>query len=213
VKIEHITVGPFQENCYLVTDEARGEAALVDPGDEPQRVVDMVERSPATLNGIWLTHAHIDHIGALAAVKRRWDVPVHMHRADEPIFLDAARVAAMYGLPFEQPPLPDVWWEDGDRVGVGEVSFEVQHMPGHSPGLCILVGEGAALAGDLLFAGSIGRTDLPLSDGRAMQRSLERVLQLDDATEIHPGHGPATTMREERATNPFLNGVARVSVR
>jgi hydroxyacylglutathione hydrolase len=209
--IDSVTVGPFQENCYLVLDEPSGEAALVDPGDEPARIIAMVEKHVQRITAVWLTHAHIDHIGALSAIRRKWEVPVHMHRDDEVVFLAAERVAAAYGLPFEQPELPDRWWADGDRVKLGQSEFEVQHMPGHSPGQCILVGEGEAIAGDLVFAGSIGRTDLPLSDGRAMRRSLERLLDLPDATRIHPGHGPSTTMAVERASNPFLNGAVRVA--
>jgi hydroxyacylglutathione hydrolase len=210
LKIDSVTVGPFQENTLLVVDEGSGRAALIDPGDEPARIFEMVDRHEVKIDAVWLTHAHVDHIGALAAVKRRWDVPVHMHRADEPVFVDAERVAAMYGLPFEQPQLPDNWWEEGDTVTVGELRFEVRHMPGHSPGLCILVGHDVALSGDLLFAGSIGRTDLPLSSGRDMQLSLERLQALPDQTVVYPGHGPTTTMAEERSSNPFLNGVARV---
>jgi hydroxyacylglutathione hydrolase len=209
--IDSVTVGPFQENCYLLLDESSGEAALVDPGDEPARIIAMVGRHVPRIVTVWLTHAHIDHIGALSAIRRQWDVPVYMHRDDEGVFLAAERVAAAYGLPFEQPALPERWWADGDRVRLGQAEFEVQHMPGHSPGQCILVGEGEAIAGDLVFAGSIGRTDLPLSDGSAMRRSLERLLELPDDTRLHPGHGPSTTMAVERAANPFLNGAVRVA--
>ena len=214
MKISRLTVGPFEENCYLVVDDDTLRAALIDPGDEASRVVRMIRDSGAELEAIWLTHAHIDHIGALAAVKRVWDVPVFLHPADAPLFAAGERQAAFYGLPFEQPHLPERPFADGDRVRVGSLEFDVLHTPGHSPGLVVLHGNGVLIAGDLLFAGSIGRTDLPLSNPAHMEASLARVMRdlLDDAV-VHPGHGPATSIGQERATNPFLNGQARVVVR
>jgi hydroxyacylglutathione hydrolase len=215
VKLFRLTVGPFEENCYLVVDEETRRAALVDPGDEASRIVRMVRDSGAELEAIWLTHAHIDHIGALAAVKRVWtNVPVFLHPADEPLFAAGERQAAFYGLTFEQPAPPDRPFADGDRARVGRLEFEVLHTPGHAPGLVVLHGHGIVLAGDLLFAGSIGRTDLPLANPAEMEASLARVMrELPDETVVHPGHGPSTTMGRERATNPFLNGQARVLVR
>jgi glyoxylase-like metal-dependent hydrolase (beta-lactamase superfamily II) len=214
VKISSVTVGPFEENCYLVVDEATARAVLIDPGDEASRILRMVRESGAVLDAIWLTHAHIDHIGALAAVKRAWDVPVYLHPADAPLFAAAATQAAFYGLPFEQPDPPERSLADGDRLRVGSIEFEVLHTPGHAPGLVLFSADGVVMAGDLLFAGSIGRTDLPLSDPADMETSLARAMRelLDDAV-VYPGHGPATTIGRERATNPFINGQARVLVR
>jgi hydroxyacylglutathione hydrolase len=214
VRISRLTVGPFEENCYLVVDESAGRAVLIDPGDEAQRIVRMVRDSGAELDAIWLTHAHIDHIGALAAVKRVWDVPVYLHSADAPLYAAGGRQAAYYGLPFEQPGPPERTFADGDRVSVGEVEFDVLHTPGHSPGLVVLHHHDVLLAGDLLFAGSIGRTDLPLSSPADMEASLARVMGLlRDEVVVHPGHGPSTTIGRERASNPFVNGVARVLTR
>ena len=213
MRIESFTVGAFQENALLVVDDRAGRAALVDPGAEGERLVAAVERSGATLEAIWLTHAHLDHVGGIAAVKRRWDVPVYLHPADEPLYRNADRQAAAYGLPFEVPPPADRTLADGDTLRVGELGFRVVHSPGHSPGLCIFVGEGVVFAGDLLFAGSIGRTDLPLSDPAAMQRSLDRLDALGDELVVYPGHGPVTTIGEERRSNPFLTGAARVALR
>ncbi len=214
MKISRVTVGPFEENCYLVVDDATRRAVLIDPGDEPSRIVGMARESGAELEAIWLTHAHIDHIGALAAVKREWDVPVYMHPADGPLFAAGGRQAAYYGLEFEQPDPPERPLADGGRVRVGELEFEVLHTPGHAPGLVVFHGNGVVLAGDLLFAGSIGRTDLPLSNPAEMETSLARVMRdLADDVVVHPGHGPSTTIGRERATNPFVNGVARVLVR
>ncbi|NUQ20817.1 MAG: MBL fold metallo-hydrolase [Gemmatimonadaceae bacterium] len=213
MRVTSHTVGAFQENCYLVVDEARDEAVLVDPGAEGERILRAVAASGARLTAIWLTHAHIDHIGAIAAVKRVHDVPIWMHPDDQPLYERGAWQAAAYGLPFESPPPADHALADGDILRVGDEEFRVLHTPGHAPGHCVFesAGTGLLLAGDLLFAGSIGRTDLPLSDPRAMTRSLARVMALEPALHVHPGHGPATTIWRELETNPFLNGVARVA--
>jgi hydroxyacylglutathione hydrolase len=210
VKIDVRTVGPFQENCYLVVDETTGRAVLVDPGDEGALLVEMVRRSGATLEAIWLTHAHIDHIGAIAEVRRSVDVPVYLHPLDLPYYTQlSARAAEMYRVPFEQPDGPHHELAEGDVLSCGSLRFTVMHVPGHAPGLVSFNGHGIALSGDLLFAGSIGRTDLPLSNPFDMDASLERFAALPEDTVVHPGHGGATTIAEERRTNPFLSGRAR----
>ena len=210
MKIDWRTVGAFQENSYLVVDPSTQRAALVDPGADAEQLVEMVRASRATLEAIWLTHAHIDHIGAIAAIKRIWDVPVHMHPADRPLFDRGAMQAAVYGLPFEEPPAPERELAEGDTLQLGALRFGVLHMPGHAPGHVVFVTDGHLIGGDLLFAGSIGRTDLPFSDPDHMSESLERVIMLPDETVVYPGHGPTTAIGRERATNPFLTGVARV---
>jgi hydroxyacylglutathione hydrolase len=210
VKIDWRTVGAFQENSYLVVDPSTQRAALVDPGADAEQLVEMVRASRATLEAIWLTHAHIDHIGAIAGIKRIWDVPVHMHPADRPLFDRGAMQAAVYGLPFEEPPAPERELAEGDILQLGALRFGVLHMPGHAPGHVVFVTDGHMIGGDLLFAGSIGRTDLPFSDPDRMSESLERVIMLPDETVVYPGHGPTTAIGRERATNPFLTGVARV---
>jgi glyoxylase-like metal-dependent hydrolase (beta-lactamase superfamily II) len=210
VKIDVRTVGPFQENCYLVVDETTNRAVLIDPGDDATQLVEMVRASNAELDAIWLTHAHIDHIGAIAEVRRRYDVPVHLHPLDLPYYERlSARAAEMYGIEFEQPDGPHHELAEGDVLSVGNLRFTVMHVPGHAPGLVSFNGEGVSLSGDLLFAGSIGRTDLPLSNPFDMDASLERFSALPGETIVYPGHGSSTTIAEERRTNPFLAGRAR----
>lgn len=209
MKIDFRTVGPFVENSYLVIDDLAGRAVFVDPGDEPDELIAMGEASGAEIEAIWLTHAHIDHIGAVVGVRRRWPVPVFMHPRDMAVFERAGDVARMYGIPFEKPDAPDIDLSEGQQIGVGSLRFEVLHMPGHAPGLCVFVGEGIMLGGDLLFKGSVGRTDLPFSDHDAMHASLERLHTLDPSLVVYPGHGPDTTIGRELETNPFLTGVGR----
>ena len=209
MKLTSHTVGPFQENTYLLVDEPSKQCVLIDPGDEGSRIVKAVKASGAQLQAIWLTHAHLDHVGAIAAVKREFDVPIYLHPLDRPLYDRADRQAAMYGLPFEQPPAPDRDIAEGDRMTIGELSFEVMHVPGHAPGHVIFYNDEIALVGDLVFAGSIGRTDLPGSNPRDMSDSLERISALSPDLALYPGHGPATTMARELESNPFLNGGAR----
>lgn len=212
MKIHGFAVGPLEENCWLLHDETSGQVVLVDPGDEPDAVLAEVARTGGTLVGIWITHAHFDHIGAVAAIRRAMpDVPVHLHPADLPLWHMAGQAAARWGVPFEAPTFePDVVLDDGDTLTIGLEQFVVRHVPGHAPGHVMFVGDGVVFGGDLLFAGSIGRTDLPLCDPAAMQRSLARAAELPPETVVYPGHGPTTTIARERQVNPFLSGAARV---
>ena len=208
--VQTITVGAFQENSYLVVDDSSRRAVIVDPGGEGQRLVGEIERSKATLDAIWITHAHVDHVGAIASVKERWNVPVYLHPNDRRLFEAAGRQAEVYGVPFEEPPAPDREFADGQRLSVGSVEMSVMHAPGHSPGHVVIHGNGIALVGDCLFAGSIGRTDLPMSNPQQLADSLKKIAALPPETVVYPGHGPETTIGEERVSNPFLNGTARI---
>ena len=212
MKIDHRTVGAFEENCYLLADDDTGRGVLIDPGDESDRILAMVDDAGVTLDAIWLTHAHVDHIGAVAAVTRRFDVPVHLHPLDLPFYTSlSARAAEMYGIDFEQPDAPDADLAGGQVLACGALRFEVMHVPGHAPGLVAFTGHGVSFGGDLLFAGSIGRTDLPLGDPVEMESSLARyAASLADEIIVYPGHGPATTVGHEKRTNPFLTGAARL---
>jgi hydroxyacylglutathione hydrolase len=210
VTVQTLTVGAFQENCYLVVDSRSGKAVIVDPGGEGERLVEAVDKSGATLEAVWITHAHVDHVGAIASIKQRWDVPVYLHPLDRRLYEAAGRQAQVYGVQFEEPPPPDREFSDGQHVKVGDVELSVMHAPGHSPGHVVIHGDGIALVGDCLFAGSIGRTDLPFSDPPQLAASLEKISALPPETVVYPGHGMDTTIAEERKSNPFLNGSARI---
>jgi glyoxylase-like metal-dependent hydrolase (beta-lactamase superfamily II) len=143
-------------------------------------------------------------------VKRKWDVPVWLHPLDEPLYRVGGRQAQLYGIPYEEPPAPDKQFADGDKLTLGKLTLTVMHAPGHAPGHVVLHGHGNALVGDCLFAGSIGRTDLPFSNPTQLEESLKRIAALPPETVVHPGHGDSTTIGEERISNPFLNGTARI---
>jgi len=204
VKVDWVTVGPFAENSYLVGDPATGKSVLIDPGDESARIIEMARAAGFALEAIWLTHGHLDHVGAVQALRRTWRVPVFLHAADLPLYRRAAQQAAFYGLPFEQPEDPDHEIVDGQRMSVGSMTFQARHTPGHSPGHIVFLGDGLMLGGDLLFAGSIGRTDLPFSNPEQMESSLALLSTFDPNTVVYPGHGPPTSIGAELATNPFL---------
>lgn len=211
MNLTHLVVGPFEENCFVLHDPSRAEVVLVDPGDEPTRICTEIERLGARLVAVWLTHAHLDHIGGIAGVRRAWPgVPVHLHALDLPVYEWGERSARVYGVPFEQPAPPECGLVEGQVLEFGGEAFTVQHLPGHSPGHVAFVGREHLLSGDLLFAGSIGRTDLPGADPDAMERSLARLATLPPELIVHPGHGPLTTIGEELGSNPFLTGTARV---
>ncbi len=210
MNVQTITVGAFQENCYLVVDDRSNRAVIVDPGSEGARLVDAIEDSNAKLEAIWITHAHVDHVGAIASVKRKWDVPIYLHPLDRRLYEAAARQAEVYGVAFEQPPEPDREFADGQQVKVGNLEMTVLHAPGHAPGHVVIHGQGIALVGDCLFAGSIGRTDLPFSNPPQLAATLEKISALAPETVVYPGHGMDTTIAQERLSNPFLNGTARI---
>jgi glyoxylase-like metal-dependent hydrolase (beta-lactamase superfamily II) len=203
------TVGPLAENCWLLTDRDSGTAVLVDPGDEPERLLDAVAASGCTLRAIWLTHAHFDHLGAVEAIVRAQPVPVLLHPLDHTLYQFAASSAARWGISLEQPTVVTQPLAEADTLTFGSAEFTVWHVPGHAPGHVAFVGAGLCISGDVLFAGSIGRTDLPFCDPSAMNASLQRLATLPPETRVLPGHGSATTIARELSGNPFLSGLAR----
>lgn len=206
---QQLTVGPLQENCWLVADVESRKAVLVDPGDEPAALLAAVDASGCTLDAIWLTHAHFDHVGGVAGIIAQRPVPIWVHPADAFFYENAASNAARWGVVIDNPPPADHDLAEGGRVQLGDYQFDVWHLPGHAPGHVAFIGHGLCFSGDVLFAGSIGRTDLPLCDPTAMHQSLMRMATLGVETRVFPGHGVATTIGREVASNPFLRGAAR----
>ena len=205
--LEMLTVGPFQENCYIIGDEQTGEGALIDPGDEAARIALAVEQTGLEIGEIIITHAHIDHVGAVATLVDEYACPVLMHAEAEPMLQQLPTQAMMMGLRFGKVPAVDRHIEDEDVLEVGGLGLRSLYTPGHAPGhlAFYLESEGLVLAGDALFAGSVGRTDLFGGDMEVLLRSIsERLMTLPDETRVLPGHGPETTIGAERANNPFL---------
>jgi hydroxyacylglutathione hydrolase len=210
MKVQTLTVGPLEENCYLVIDESTHRAVLIDPGDEPDRILAALDDSGATLESVWLTHAHFDHLGGLAGVLRARPVPGYMQPLEAPLHEIAVDAALRFGIRIEAPPAPDRELAEGDRVRVGSRELSVIHVPGHAPGHVAFHDDTVIFGGDCLFAGSIGRTDLPFADRETLDASVARMMALGDELTLYPGHGPATTIGRERRTNPFVLGSARL---
>ncbi|MEP6571138.1 MAG: MBL fold metallo-hydrolase [Gemmatimonadota bacterium] len=203
--------GQFAENCYLVGDRASREAIIIDPGEEPALFLAELDTRAWTLSAIWLTHAHVDHIMGVGAIQRATGVPIHLHPADRPLYDALPGQGGWMGLHLTAPPPPDHPFEDGQRLRVGGFEFEVRHTPGHSPGSVSFVGHGLVFGGDVLFNGSIGRTDLPGGDLSTLRASIhDAFFNLPDSTIVYSGHGPETTIGVERMTNPFLTGAYRL---
>ena len=205
-----IPVTAFAQNCSLAWCERGGRGVLIDPGGEAPRLLDAIAGQGVTVERILLTHGHVDHVGAAAEVARRLGVPIEGPHVADRYWLDALpQQAAAFGLPGSPAFTPDRWLVDGDAVSCGEDQLEVIHCPGHTPGHVVFFHRGAQLAfvGDVLFAGSIGRTDFPGGNHQDLMRSIrERLLPLGDAVRFVPGHGPESTLGTERRTNPFVAG-------
>ena len=207
--LEMLTVSPFQENCYIIGDQESGVGAIIDPGDEAARIAMAVEGTGLDIGSIIVTHAHIDHVGAVAALTDEYACPVLMHAEAEEMLEALPTQAMMMGMRFGKVPRVDHYLEDEDVVEVGELRLRSLYTPGHAPGhlAFYLQDEGLVLSGDALFAGSVGRVDLPGGSMEVLMQSIEeRLLTLPDDTVVYPGHGPQTTIRNERTSNPFLQG-------
>jgi hydroxyacylglutathione hydrolase len=210
VRVVQIPNGQFAENCYLVIDEATAECAIVDPGEEAGLIAHKIAAAGVTPVAILLTHAHVDHVLGVGRLRRDTGVPVYLHPADRILYDHVPEQAVAFGMRAERLPAPDRELAHGDVLSVGGLALRVHHVPGHSPGSVAFEGHGVVFSGDVLFQGSIGRTDLPGGDFDTLRRSIEReLLTLPDSTIVYSGHGPETTVGDERRANPFLTGANR----
>ncbi len=208
LKYRTIPVTSFQQNCSLVWCDETLKAAVIDPGGELERVLAEVARLGLALEQIWLTHAHIDHVGGVAELAARLHLPIIGPQQADQFWIDSlAQQGAMFGLANARPFKPTRWLNDGDSVSIGNSRLTVRHCPGHTPGHVVFHSSQAqrAFVGDVLFAGSIGRTDLPQGDHDALIASIQqRLWPMGDDTVFIPGHGPESTFGIERRSNPYV---------
>lgn len=209
---DHHVVGPLQCNCYIVGDVAEDRAIVIDPGDDADVLAESIAERGLTVDAIVATHAHFDHVLAAQRLRELTGAPFYLHDSDR-VLLDWMQESVRIFLGIEGGPPPDVdsSANEGDVLTAGSSDLEIVHTPGHSPGSISLVGDGIVFSGDTLFAGSIGRTDLPGGDSRALLDAVRnKLFEFDDDTPVYPGHGPATTIGQERRYNPFVGTAGRL---
>lgn len=208
MKLEVVPVTAFQQNCSVLWCERTRRAAIVDPGGDLERVLKVIELHGLTLEKILITHAHLDHAGATAELARRYSLPIEGPHPGDQFWIDQMPAQAkMFGFPPCEAFVPTRWLQQGDQVTVGELEFEVRHCPGHTPGHVVFFNAASrfAIVGDVLFAGSIGRTDFPRGNHADLIRSIrENLFPLGDDVTFLPGHGPTSTFGAERRSNPFV---------
>ena len=210
--VETAAAGAFMKNGYVLGCERTKMAVYIDPGDEVEQLLAFIAEQGLLVSHILLTHAHVDHVSGVAEAKRRLGAPIHLHAADQALYDNAARQGAMFGIQVEQPPPVDRYYEGLGPITFGDYAVTVHHTPGHAPGgVCLAVSKvgetapPALFAGDNLFAGSIGRTDLPGGDYEVLMKAITEVLfAFPDESVVYSGHGPETTIGRERRTNPFV---------
>jgi hydroxyacylglutathione hydrolase len=205
VIIKTLTVGPIQANCFILGCEETMEAAVIDPGDETDRILNALSESSLSAKYIINTHGHFDHVSANKRLKEVTGAPILIHSLDAPMLDQLSSSAAAWGLSADNSPKPDRQLNDGDKISFGNITLTVIHTPGHTPGGISLYASDIIFVGDTLFAGSIGRTDFPGGSFETLKESIRKKLfVLGDHVKVYAGHGPPTTIGEERRSNPFV---------
>lgn len=210
--LESAAVGPFFKNGYVAGCERTRQAVFIDPGDEVEQLLAFIAAEQLQVVAILLTHAHVDHVSGVAEAKRALNVPIYLHRDDLSLYRNAVRTGMMFGLTVEEPPPVDRYYDDDAAIAFGDYLVRVVHTPGHCPGgVCLAItksGDDAPphlFVGDTLFAGSIGRTDLPGGDYDTLLKAItEKLFAFPDQSIVYSGHGPETTIGREKSTNPFV---------
>lgn len=202
---DKLILGPLGASCFVIGDEKTGHGLVIDPGDELNTITTTLTKHNLTLKYILITHGHVDHITQVSPLKDATGATTIMHKADHFLLSHASVQAMMFGLPDPGKPVVDKFVDEGDVIEMDGVRLDVLHTPGHSPGSITFKLPDDLIVGDLIFAGSIGRTDLPGGDYDTLIQSVKsKIFTLDEGMKIHPGHGPATTVGHEKATNPFF---------
>lgn len=206
MRVEQIPVGAFEMNCYIIAPKEGGKCLIIDPGDEPDRIITYIDNQKLTPDRIVLTHCHIDHARRAAEIQQHFNIPLFAGEADVPLLESLNEQAALFGMERTELPEIDGFLDDGETFNAAGFDCTVFHTPGHSPGsFCVHI-DGSVFVGDVLFFDSIGRTDLyGGSYPQLMQSIKEKLLVLPNETVVYPGHGPATTIGREKQNNPFLN--------
>ncbi len=205
MQVESLIVGPVQTNCYIVACPKTKSGVVIDPGDDAEKIFEIIHANDLQIHYILLTHAHFDHVGAASAVKSRFDVPVCLHRDEKPVLDSIDQQTAMFGLPPAPSFSVDRWLNGGDELECRDLNIRVLETPGHTPGGISYYLDSSVFVGDALFSRGIGRTDLPGGDfSRLIAGIRQELFTLPDETKVFPGHGPSTTIGEEKESNPFL---------